>query len=354
MKIAITADLHLTTRQEHPERYHALEKILDQMNEDRIDTLIIAGDLFNETSRNYSEFENFCKETNRRHNHFHVIPGNHDARIENTMFAAENVTVYSKPEIAKFDLMSLPFLFLPYKKDKTMGDLIASFHSELDHHKWVLIGHGDWVETMREVNPLESGIYMPLTRTDLEIFKPVRVVLGHIHKPMDRNIVAYPGSPCPLDINETGRRRFLVVDTENGSVTPQTVESDEIYFNETFIILPVKDEQAYLRAQIESRIKSWDLTERERSKVRIRVKILGYTSDRRVLMETLREGFRGFTFHKNGEPDIDDVSVNGDLERAEIAQQVMKSIEEMTWPENEEEPGKDQILLEALRVIYGD
>ena len=354
LKITITADLHLTTRQESPERYLALENILEQMIKDRIDTLVIAGDLFHETSRNYAEFENFCKGSKYKHIQFHVIPGNHDAGIENALFAAENLTVYSEPEVHPFDLMSVPFLFLPYKKGKTMGEIVASFSSELDHDRWVLIGHGDWIEGMREVNPLEPGIYMPLTRTDLEAFKPVRVLLGHIHKPMDRGIVHHPGSPCPLDINETGRRRFLIVDTENGFLRSQSVDSPRLYFNESFVILPVEDESDYLRAQIESRIGKWRLTDVERSRARIRIKVHGYTSDRRALMETLKVCFKGFTYYKDGEPDIDEVSVANDPERAEIAQRVMKGIQDLEWPEREEEPGKEKILLEALHVIYGD
>ena len=322
MKIAITADLHLTTRQESPERYQALENILEQMIKDRIDTLIIAGDLFHETSRNYSEFEKLCKSTRYKHIQFHVIPGNHDAGIENALFAAENLTVYSEPEVHAFDLMSIPFLFIPYKKGKTMGEIVASFSPEFDDNRWVLIGHGDWIEGMREVNPLEPGFYMPLSRTDLEAFKPVRVVLGHIHKPMDRSIVHHPGSPCPLDINETGRRRFLIADTENGSIRSQSVDSPRLYFNESFIILPVQDESAYLRAQVESRIENWRLTDKERSIARIRIKVYGYTSDRRVLMKVLKNCYKGFTYYREGEPDIEEVYVANDPERAEIARRV--------------------------------
>lgn len=39
MRFALTADLHLTTMKDHPERYHALQYILDQTVTNGIDTL---------------------------------------------------------------------------------------------------------------------------------------------------------------------------------------------------------------------------------------------------------------------------------------------------------------------------
>ena len=52
MKIAITADVHLKTGQEYPERYNALKDILDVLANEDIHTLIIAGDLFDAGSQN--------------------------------------------------------------------------------------------------------------------------------------------------------------------------------------------------------------------------------------------------------------------------------------------------------------
>lgn len=354
MRIAVAADLHLTSHEDHPERYHALENILERMSGERVDRLVLAGDLFHETSQNYAEFEKFCRQTQYRHVHFHIIPGNHDRRLTPAMFAAENIIVHSDPEIQRFDLMSLPFLFLPYQKAKTMGEMIAPFVPELAPEKWVLISHGDWVEGMREINPIEPGVYMPLTRTDLESYRPLRAILGHLHKPIDRGIVHYPGSPCPLDVTETGRRRFLIVDSDTGAVMPEPVDADVLYFQASLLVLPVEDEQAYLTSQIESHLKTWDVTEAEKSRARIRVKVQGYTADKKRVMETVKTGFRGFTFYEDAGPDLGGVSLSEDMERAEIASRVLKTIEGLEWPGDEREPSKDQILLEALHVIYGD
>lgn len=63
MKVAITADLHLRTKKEYPERFNALDNILTQCVELGIDLLLIAGDLFDKESASYSDFEKTCKKT---------------------------------------------------------------------------------------------------------------------------------------------------------------------------------------------------------------------------------------------------------------------------------------------------
>jgi len=353
LKIAITADIHLSSRKDHPERYRALENILHQMLEDGINTLVIAGDLFNESNRNYREFETFCKREEYKAVRFIIVPGNHDPNVSNKFIAADNVEVISEQGIKTFGSVATKFLFLPYKKEKEMGELIADFTEEFSDSKWVLIGHGDWIEGMYS-NPLEPGTYMPLTRTDLERFKPSTVILGHIHKPLDIGSVHYPGSPCPLDITETGKRRFLIIDSEDCSVISRPVDSDFIFFDESLIVIPAKDEEKYLRNQIKSKIEKWNIKQSEKSKVILRIKVSGYTSDKRRLMEILKDSFRGFVFYQNGEPDLSEVYVADDLERAEIADRVSKEIEKLEWMQALEEPTKEQILLEALHVIYGD
>jgi DNA repair exonuclease SbcCD nuclease subunit len=354
LKIVVTADLHLTTSQDNPERFHALENILLQMVEEKIGVLIITGDLFHESSQNYSEFDELCGKQDFSDIHIYVLPGNHDLHLDNSRISSENVEVISESKLMHLDEKGIGFLFLPYQSGKDMGQEIASFSMELNPEKWILFGHGDWVEGMRESNPLEPGVYMPLTRTDIDTFQPIAVFLGHIHKPMDRGKVHYPGSPCPLDITETGRRRYIVADTETGSIESRRVYSDLIYFDETIIILPVDDEDSFLRSQIGRMIDRWEVTESERSQIQLRIRVKGYTSDLRLLKKVLKEGFSQFSFYKDSEPDISEVSVSKDVERAEIARRVSESIRDIGWPETPDQPPEGQILLEALKVIYGD
>ena len=86
MKVAVTADVHLRTRLDHPERYNALENIFEQIEAEGIHTLIIAGDLFDKDFCTYVQFERLC----RAHPsvHVHIIPGNHDSGIGEALLRA--------------------------------------------------------------------------------------------------------------------------------------------------------------------------------------------------------------------------------------------------------------------------
>ena len=352
MKIAVTADLHLTTRKEHPERFNALEDILTQMIAQKIDTLIIAGDLFHESSKNYADFEAVCKDPSHWGIRFLIIPGNHDTGLSNKVLAAENIEVITTPKIKKIGPSERSFLFLPYAANRTMGEAIAGFKDDLKVQEWILIGHGDWVEGMREINPFEPGTYMPLTRTDVENFKPRQVALGHIHKPISHGNLTYPGSPCPMDITETGRRRFLILDSETGAVTSQAVNTDTIYFDESLIVIPVENQEAFIKNAVESMIAGWNIPDEDKSKIKLRLKVSGYATDRTQLRKTLKESLKGISLIDK-EPDISQCSVSEDIQRAEIARRVQLQINELAWPDDNE-PNRDQILLEALGIIYGD
>ncbi|MBN2586205.1 MAG: metallophosphoesterase, partial [Candidatus Fermentibacteraceae bacterium] len=79
MKLAVTADVHLCRDGAHPERLEALQSILGTIESKAVDTLVVAGDLFDESCSSYSGFEQAC----RQHPGIsvHVIPGNHDPDI---------------------------------------------------------------------------------------------------------------------------------------------------------------------------------------------------------------------------------------------------------------------------------
>lgn len=354
MKIGITADLHLDSAKKHPERFHAAENIFQQCIDINIQHLIVAGDLFQAESRNYAEFDKLISNPSYKNLHLWIIPGNHDSGLKNTSLTAKNATVFHQPEIHQFsDLMSYPFLMIPYDKKTSIGQVIASHADDLQADKWILIGHGDWIEGMHEPNPLEPGVYMPLTRSDLEQYNPKQVILGHIHKPTDVRNVHYPGSPCPLHINETGKRRFIVLDTENGTIESKTVKSDILYFNESFIALPLEDEFNHIEKQIKKQINLWNITREDYSKVRVRVRVSGYSTDKRKLIGIVKSGFQDFSFYDEG-PDLQNVSDSSDVEKAEIAHRVSDLIENMDLSLMDIVPEKNAILLEALQTIYGD
>lgn len=274
--------------------------------------------------------------------------------LDNSVIVSKNVEIYSTPTIKMFDESEMQFFFVPYQKGAVMGEIIALYEDQLKNNMWILIGHGDWETGMKISNPLEPGIYMPLSHRDINTFKPAQVFLGHVHKPIDDELICYPGSPCGLDITETGKRRFLIFNTDDRSIEPHHVSTDVLYFSERFSILPLEDEETYLREKIRKRINEWDLTEEERKKTLIRIKIRGYSTDKRRVKEIVEDEFKEFQFYSGEQVDVSEVYVSTNLEREEISRKVANRIKELPLPNGVYDPSYDDILFHALKVIYGE
>ncbi len=350
MKIGITADVHLRSGGEHPERYRALENILDQLRERDIPVLVVAGDLFDENVRDYAAFEERCAAYPEIE--LHVIPGNHDPDISDADITAENVRVHAEPAVRAFD--DVPFLFLPYRRGVEPGEAMAACAGRLEGRRWILVSHCDYCAGTREVNPLEPGVYMPLSRKDLERAKPETVFLGHIHKPVVADTVRYTGSPCGLDITETGRRGFLVYDTAARRVERVTVTTELLFFDERFMVIPGDDEARQLEEAIAGRIEGWKITPAEYPKVRLRVTATGYAADRSAIRETMERGFRAFAFYEDAGPDVSELRVSRDPQLANIAERARALVKSLHWPSDDDEPSLDDVVLRAMALVYDD
>jgi len=352
MKIAFTADCHLTTQTKNPGRFQALANIFKQCKENDVQLLVIAGDLFDKDLPNYAEFEELYHSNRTGDLTTVIIPGNHDQRLNHGALLGENLLVYSEPTLQPLH-DSRKILFLPYQDNKTMGELIAPFADELQEERWILVSHGDWTAGRNTIDPYEKGLYLPLTRTDLESYTPELVFLGHIHLAQQDQNLYYPGSPCPLDISETGTRRFLILDTVRGEITSHLVDSPLVYFDEHFTMIPSENGLDLLVKEIGSRIDTWNLPRDWKKKVQLRVEISGASSfDRKKILTGIKKAFSGFSYYKGKEPQLSELFYNNDPDRVEISNQVKTWIDDLDWETDPNSPSKMQILDQALKIIH--
>ncbi len=353
MKIGITADLHLKSQNETPERYTALNKIIDYLKSQDINDLIIAGDLFDKERYNYNDFDTFCIQ--HQVINFYIIPGNHDVGIEQRYFSADNIKIITKPEILNFN--SLNFLFVPYDFKKSMDEAIDGFISNRDNFNdldgFVIVGHGDYISNVKIENIYETGVYMPLSSNIINKYNPLQVFLGHIHKPSQLGKVWYAGSPYPLDINETGKKRFLTYDTLNNTVESINIDNEIIYFIEKILILPTDDELAYIDKKLEQMINNWQLSDVDINKVTLRLSLFGYTKDINLLVSHIKNFIENkkIKFYDANEVNISNLKVikNEDNERNEIFKEVKKKIDSLPYPAYAD---KDDILEKAMELIF--
>ncbi len=347
MKVAFTADLHLRSRQETPERFEALENILQKLSDENINELIIAGDTFDKESFNYHDFNSLC-------NSFHkikitIIPGNHDPDIDKKYFPPDNIQVINKPTIKQYDTISV--LFIPFDHAKLMDEVISVFfYQNSPPERWILIGHGDYCSTTKDINPYEPGIYMPLSGSAINKFNPLAAFLGHIHKAHNIGRIHYPGSPCPINADETGKRYFLVYNTRDNSVEKITLKSKLIFFRETLLILPSDNEKEMIEGSIDNMIKSWNLDYPDFSCIRLILGLKGFTTDliklKNYVMNYLNS--KGITLYNN-EPDLSKVNVLKDTDDEKIT--ILKRVREKT-EKLQTETNRDKILEKVQELIF--
>jgi len=354
MSIAITADLHLTSRAEHPHRFEALEDMLEQVLKENINTLVIAGDLFHENRRDFHEFESLLNSSLFRLIRVVVIPGNHDPYLKQNSFSNPNIQVVSKPQWLNVDDPGLPFLFLPYKSGISAGDQLALFREEIPSREFVLVSHGDYVTGKQPPNPMERGIYMPLTRTDLETYLPIRVFLGHTHIPFELNRITSPGSPAAMDPSETGRRSFCIYNPVTNLIERRTISRGPIYIQDKILVFPSENSTDLIRDDIHRKIMSWGITESELNRVLLQLKFSGCSPNKVHLKEVIRDALSGFTLFPSGEPDLSEVLAEDDPALAGVVELALKKAGDLSLTDTEGNPELTEIQRAIFRLVYGE
>jgi DNA repair exonuclease SbcCD nuclease subunit len=353
MKIAITADVHLTSYNKNPERYHALENILDQLVDEDINALIFAGDLFDASCNNPGEFENLTGKEQYKNLAIHIIPGNHDPSLSAGTFTTQNINYITEPEITKLS-GEVSFFFVPYQSEKTLGEVLATFEADLEPAHWILVAHGDYLSSTTLRNEYEEGLYMPLSGREIQRYQPRKVFLGHIHAPFDSDILHYPGSPCGLDITEGGIRSFLIYDTRTGIVNRQSIKTNVIFIQESLTVLPTDNEVQHAINVLKNRISGWGLDQDQMNKVRARMQVQGYSSNREQIRNAINEFMNQEKITLIEPLDFSKLKIANDVMRSDIALAVKEKLETLELPAGPDEPTIDAYLISAMSQIYGD
>jgi DNA repair exonuclease SbcCD nuclease subunit len=351
MRVAITADLHL--RETHPERLESFEILIDQLLSQGIRILIIAGDLFDSVDRSYAQVDSLAGRF--PHLHLLIIPGNHDSQLKREIFASANIQIFSQPTVKRIDHRSI--LFLPYTDGSTMGEVIAT--SDLSRHlkarQWVLISHGDFAAPRRDANGRERG-YFPLTREDLARFQPARVILGHIHAPSGvEEEAASPGSPYPINADEYGRRRILILDTDTAALQELYLEHPPVYLRSEVLVLPDGREEEQIRTQLSKQLLDWEKASRDQelsNELVLHVGVKGYTSSRHNVQRSI-ENFLSEKQISCGAVDLEGLQINDNEDLATVAKTVRERVSRLKLKEEDGESLRAAVLEKALKIVYG-
>ncbi|MBO4872618.1 MAG: DNA repair exonuclease [Lachnospiraceae bacterium] len=260
MRFIHTADLHLGAAPDKdkpwgPARADAvrqsLPRLVELCNQESVDLLLIAGDLFH---RPPTEAE--LKETDYLFSQLTLtkvvlIAGNHDFLRPGCAMAEhvfpENVFFISSPdpETVRFPQWNLEVTGFSYYSEQLRQDLTKDLVCPKDDKRHILMLHGGDAEHL----PFKLGALQELGWD--------YIALGHIHKPSISadGRAAMPGSPEPLDKTETGPHGFYEGSLTNGAFSLSWRNFSNFEYTDLKINLTPDTRFAALESLLKKRLK---------------------------------------------------------------------------------------------------
>lgn len=281
VKFLHTGDLHLGLKfnsasfprekamERRRELWSTFERIVQYAKDNKIDFLLIAGDLFETDYFAIGDITRI-RDTFRKAEDVNVIisAGNHDYKGSRSLYHriewTSNVTIFEGNRIQEKEFPELNTVIYGYSWD-TMEirehNLFDELAGQVDREKNnILLIHGD-------VN--STSTYLPLKVKDLTNLNMDYIALGHIHKPeiLTPNM-AYCGSPEPLDFGEVGDRGIIV-----GQLKSKQLEIDFLPFSKRkFHLMDIDIDENMGYPDIVDRVKNISLGQRENDFYRINLK----------------------------------------------------------------------------------
>jgi len=204
----------------------ALRKIVDLCINERVDALVLAGDVYDgeQTSMKTARF--FASEMHRLHQagiKVFLVRGNHDAlsKITNELTLPDNVKLFTgRAEYVEIDPSSggLPLAIhgISFSEAKAPASLLSKFRPRVENAINIGILHTSLTGSDGH------NTYAPCTIGELNATGFQYWALGHIHK---RSVydgackIVMPGNPQGRDINEAGAKTAtLVTIDDDGSL----------------------------------------------------------------------------------------------------------------------------------------
>lgn len=226
MKFIHTADIHwgMVPDSDRPwgkKREQAIrltfQAIVEEAREQRADLMLISGDLFHRQplARDLKEL-NYLFSTIPG-TRVVIIAGNHDrVRRSSALLSfnwSPNVTYLMDEDLSSvyFEDLNTEVYGFSYHTPEIPEDRTERFAIPDNRRNKILMIHGG------------DAKHLPFDKNAVAAMPFSYIALGHIHKPaiLVENRMAYPGSPEPLDLTETGPHGYFMgeIDDISGRVT---------------------------------------------------------------------------------------------------------------------------------------
>jgi len=235
MKFIHTADIHLDSPLTGLAAYKdapadmlrtvtrdAFTRLVDVAIEESVDFMVIAGDLYDGTWKDYNTGHFFCREMGRLNKvgiPVYLLFGNHDADSEMTKKLTLPPNVYQfetrKANTFRNEILKVALHGRSYKEAATVENLAASYPKPVEG--WLNIGV---LHTALEGYSAHAN-YAPCSLAELNAKGYDYWALGHVHEYailQEDPWVVFPGNLQGRHIRETGARGAVMVTVDDTSI----------------------------------------------------------------------------------------------------------------------------------------
>ena len=239
MKFIHTADIHLDSPLSGLAAYKdapvdrlrtvtrdAFTRLVDVAIDEAVDFMVIAGDLYDGTWKDYNTGHFFCREMGRLNKAgiaVYLLFGNHDADSDMTkkLTLPDNVHQFETRKANTFRIESLRVALhgRSYKEAATLDNLATAYPDPVNG--WLNIGV---LHTAMGGNAAHAN-YAPCSLAELNAKGYNYWALGHVHEHailQDSPWVVFPGNLQGRHIRETGARGAMMVNADESGI--QSVE----------------------------------------------------------------------------------------------------------------------------------
>jgi DNA repair exonuclease SbcCD nuclease subunit len=210
----------------------AFSALIDRALDERVDFVVIAGDLYDGDWRDFNTGLYFVGEMRRLAQAgvpVFVAHGNHDADSEITrqLTLPENVTVFAarKPQTCRLDALRVALHGQSFREAATTDNLAVGYPDAVSG--WFNVGV---LHTAMEGHAAHAS-YAPCALAELQAKGYDYWALGHVHEHRivcQAPWVVYPGNLQGRSVRELGPRGAVLVEVEEGEVTVQRLLVDAV------------------------------------------------------------------------------------------------------------------------------
>lgn len=239
VRILHCADLHFDTPFKELNRelsdfskrelLEVFKSIIDLTIEEKVEVLLIAGDVFDNLTVNKNTLSFICRELDRINNvHVFISPGNHDPYNEKSFYNMikwkENVHIFkANMEFKEIEELNLVVWGAGFTKQYERESLLTL--NKVDSNKInIMVLHG-------EISNNNSGNeYNPIYLSQIERSNMDYIALGHRHKysgilKSGKSYYSYSGCPQGRGFDEEGSKGVIIGNVYSDAVELQFIET---------------------------------------------------------------------------------------------------------------------------------